>query len=286
MNAYDTAARWYEKARGSEDSFDKFISVWISFNALYGDEPVDREGEKISRLVARIRPEIAQAILNLPEVDYFCTLQPPVQYLNVRGEVSDTKGARQRLIRYRQQQPVVALENLLQILNKVRNNLFHGSKKINRTRDIDIVRNAYPIVSRVVESYFRVEPVNNNIAVLQSAVEQIQTTAESLKQGYNMIPKDRSNPVAILLEHDDLGHLLFVPPNHPEKLREAQQKLIARYEVNKPELFKEIDEIMYFVKDKIDKAIRNGCQPEELKSLKQEFAGLQNKYRDKGYDIH
>jgi len=35
QNQKDKIAKWYHKSLQEEDIFDKFISLWISFNAFY-----------------------------------------------------------------------------------------------------------------------------------------------------------------------------------------------------------------------------------------------------------
>ncbi|MGY3717660.1 hypothetical protein ACWE42_19285 [Sutcliffiella cohnii] len=138
----NVAERWYQKAVDSEDSFDQFISIWISFNAIYGRRSEGNEFRKIRSIINEFDRDAITNILSFDEVQYFYNIEPPIQFLNKDQEVEDTSNAQNNIKRYISRNPRTAMENLMYILNKVRNNLFHGDKRIERARDVEIVKHA------------------------------------------------------------------------------------------------------------------------------------------------
>jgi hypothetical protein len=49
---------------------------------------------------------------------------------------------------------------------------------------------------------------------------------------------------------------------------------------------KDLDEVLNFVKYRVNQAIENGCSEEEMDLLWKGFNNLQVKYREKGYYVH
>jgi hypothetical protein len=83
------ARRWYQKAVDCDDSFDQFISIWISFNALYGRRK-GNEYRKIKTVINEFNSETISNILSQDEVLYFCNVTPPIQFLDKNQEITDT----------------------------------------------------------------------------------------------------------------------------------------------------------------------------------------------------
>jgi hypothetical protein len=292
MNFLQTANRWYEKAGLASDSYDKFISAWISFNAIYGQEDnisEFTEKNKIRNVIRNLRESAVDAVMSLPEVDFFSQINPPIS-----GSRFDTSHQQQMLNRNLNYNRRKGLEHLILILNTVRNNLFHGSKDVNRTRDLEIVTKAYPIVSKLVEEYLMLErpsprkKSNEGLAEneKQSIIRELEKRLEHIQLNYSLIPKDENHPISILLDHNNLGNSLFIKESNPKRLRESQQILIHKFETNKTEMQKELDEVLRFVKNRVNQAIENGCSAEEMDLLWKEFNNLQMKYREKGYYVH
>jgi hypothetical protein len=216
MNFLLTANRWYEKAELASDSYDKFISAWISFNAIYGQEDTISEfteKDKIRNVIRNLRDSAVDAVMSLPEVQFFCQISPPIS-----GSRYDTSHQQQMLNRNLNYNRRKGLEHLILILNTVRNNLFHGSKDVNRTRDLDIVTNAYPIVSKLVEEYLMLErpstrqKSNENLSEDDNPkiIRELEQRLEYIQLNYNLIPKDENHPISILLDHNYLGNSLFI----------------------------------------------------------------------------
>jgi hypothetical protein len=291
------ARRWYQKAVDSDDSFDQFISIWISFNALYGRRE-GNEYRKIKTVINEFNSETISNILSQNEVLHFCDIMPPIQFLNKNQEIADTSDAQTQLKRNINRNPKIALENLMYILNKVRNNLFHGDKRIERPRDVEIVKKAYPIVREIVKSYLgldeNMEPIkqesrSNNHSIEENLLRKIGDLKEEIPNiliNYSTIPKDNQHPVSILLDRINMQANGIEPGfTTPQQMEDIRNGLLHLYEKNKPEVLKDIEEVYDFVDNRIKGVINNGCTEPEVKKFYKEYTELQKKYLKKGYQF-
>jgi hypothetical protein len=292
------ARRWYQKAVHSDDSFDQFISIWISFNAIYGRRD-GNEFRKIKSIINEFDNETITKILSFNEVQFFCNLVPAIQYLNINQEIENTIEDQSNLKRNINRDPRKALENLMFILNKVRNNLFHGDKRIERSRDVEIVKNAYPIVKEIVKSHLRLDddlvPVARETASSSDSIEKhlfekiedLKTEINNFTYSFSTIPKDKNHPISILLDRINMQANAIEPGfTTSEQLKEIQKSLLEKYEKNKPEILKDIEEVYNFVAKRITEVIENGCSEKEVSKFYDEYMELQKKYYDKGYQFN
>jgi hypothetical protein len=291
------ANRWYHKALNCEDSFDKFISIWISFNAIYGK----REGsefKKIKTIIRRFSNEDIKSILSLSEVEFFLKVDPPIKYINFEQEVKSTLLEQEEIKRSINRNPSLAIEKLMYILNKVRNNLFHGDKRIESNRDVDIVKNAYPIVRAIVQTHLRlvdnmelvtVEGEMKSDSVQKSVfykIENLQHEVDKLLTTYDTIPKNTNHPISIMLDRLNMqGNILEFGEIIPDKMEDIQKKLLQKYIQNKPEVLRDIEEVHHFVTTRMSEVIVNGCTKEDVKNFYAEYIELQKKYLEKGYQF-
>jgi hypothetical protein len=291
-NFVAVARRWYEKAVDSDDSFDQFISIWISFNAIYGRRE-GKEFRKIKSIINEFNRETITKILSFEEVQFFCRIDPPIEFLNMDLEVEDTSSAQMKLKRNLERQPRFALENLMFILNKVRNNLFHGDKRIERARDVDIVRHAYPIVKEIVKSHLGLDEQRGSIGggsnpsierELSERVDFLQEEMANILENYSVIPKGAHHPISILLDRNNMQANGIEPGwTTPQQLKDIRNNILDLYERNKPEVLRDIEEVYNFVDKRMQDVIDNGCKDEDLESFMREYTELQRKYLDKGY---
>jgi hypothetical protein len=304
----NVARRWYEKSSHYNDSFDQFISIWISFNAIYGSINYGREYEKIKQTLNQLTKEQINEIMKLQEVNYFCNIHPAIGYENDEGQYLTNDRAQNNLNRYKTSNPKEALKELLFIINKVRNNLFHGSKNVDRSRDTKIVSNAYPIVRKIVQHILNIEfedQSKQNEASHEDDLAAIETestsinellreiyqnsnqTSERLKSIINQMHTEirgRNHPVSIMLNFDYIGQLLF--PKEPlnqntidQFLRGLEQDLMN----NKTQEQQDIEEVSQFV-NKVKKL--DGAEESIVKQTYGDFIKMQQKFSKKGYDIH
>lgn len=291
------ADRWYQKAVDCEDSFDQFISIWISFNAIYGR----REGSefrKIKSIINEFNSDTITDILSYDEVQYFCNLVSPIEFLNQKLEIEDTSEAQNILNRNITRNPRLALEKLMYILNKVRNNLFHGDKRIENSRDVGIVKHAYPIVREIVKSHLGLDD-NMETFTRQSSstsnsmekkifnkIDDLQKDMLNMMDNYNAIPKDHKHPISILLDRANMSANAFEHGFTPtQEMEDIRKRLLERYERNKPGILQDIEEVYNFVDKRMSEVIKNGCTEIELKKFYREYIELQRKYLDMGYQF-
>jgi hypothetical protein len=112
----NTAYRWYEKAGDCADNYDQFISIWISFNSIYGSQHESYEIEKIKSTLHKLDNSSVDEIMSLNEVRFFIDIVNPIKYLDKENNLRDTGDWQQKLKSYYGRNNRIALENLLNIL--------------------------------------------------------------------------------------------------------------------------------------------------------------------------
>jgi len=289
------ASRWYQKAVDCDDRFDQFISVWISFNAIYGYRN-GKELEKINSILKEFNIEAIENILSRSEVQYFMDMVPSIQYLNLDKVILNTSNSQEKLKRNISSNPRLALENLMFILNKVRNNLFHGDKRIESNRDVDIVKHAYPIIREIVRIHLGFDenitstnqespPISNSIEqkIHEKSVAHLEEWTKMLEE-YTIISKDTNHPISLLLDRVNIqGNALEHGGITPSQMKGIQENLLELYDKRKPEVIRDIEEVYTFVSKRMSEVIDNGCEEIEVKNFHKEYIKLQKKYEDKGY---
>ncbi len=139
--------QWIDRGRGFDDPIDRFISLWIAFNAYLGARypGVDRDDLLVDSFVQDASEQLRLAQLRDPEFQQTFNdlrlLSPPV-YNERAGRPFRVHGDR----------PGTAYAALY----AVRNNLFHGSKTIDADRDREVVRIAAAFLDRTLAQF--VEP--------------------------------------------------------------------------------------------------------------------------------
>lgn len=171
----DRIIKWYQKAaydKGLEnpDPIDTFMYTWIAFNILYVyanemRQPSDRfneeggiinfatEYKKIwSQAMASSQSElkslgslIQKGLLPVYRSERnFKDLNNSIKYFSERVANDPIDFEDNELIK-----------SCAQILNRIRNNLFHGRKIYDNQDDISFVKNAEPILFRVIEIWLK-----------------------------------------------------------------------------------------------------------------------------------
>lgn len=145
------AASWLKKAETEKDDFDKFISLWFAFNALYNQFFHHSEIDAIYNLIFSHDKKIEYT-----ELRDILTLNSSTFFENriirdCRGNGKDTIEYAAKLkdnsnsLRYR-------LFYLLKILYQVRCNLFHGNKMFDSDSDQEIIKNAASSMELIIRA--------------------------------------------------------------------------------------------------------------------------------------
>jgi hypothetical protein len=139
--------QWIRRGREFDDPIDRFLSLWIAFNAYLGARypGIDRDDRLVDQFVQDVSERLRLAQLQDPVFQQTFNdlrlLSPPV-YNERAGRSLPVRGDR----------PGTAYAALY----AVRNNLFHGSKSIDADRDRQVVRIAAALLDRTLVQF--VEP--------------------------------------------------------------------------------------------------------------------------------
>lgn len=142
---------WSKKSEKEDNPFNKFISIWISFNALYSvicNCKYDKANiDKFSDY------EISKKINE-------CLLKEPKYKENLEFLKAYNNGKGIQNLKYKENPPkkISNFENfkeVLQFIYQVRNNLFHGGKQPKNPRDVKLVNASWYIVYCFMNKYIK-----------------------------------------------------------------------------------------------------------------------------------
>ncbi|MGV9170793.1 MAG: hypothetical protein ACOC38_12755 [Promethearchaeia archaeon] len=134
----DFVSEWYDRYELAD--FDKFIYLWISFNAYLSQ----RSGETSGRnMIEWFKENQKSRYLELLQKDE--KLRDAVDWFVGQGVTNMKSGD------YYKPENEKDFENIVEVIYQVRCNLFHGSKSRDATIDRDIVVNA----TKVLDGLFR-----------------------------------------------------------------------------------------------------------------------------------
>lgn len=143
------ANKWYTLAHECEvpanDTFFRFVAIWISFNALYASMYSDKEGDWNQVRSFAGNPDAIDRHRNLLSKD--SVYLESVSVLKDKG-VYDLRNRRWRNIRHEHD-----LTSVASCLYQVRNNLFHASKMPGNPRDKCLVEASYAIVVKLIAPF-------------------------------------------------------------------------------------------------------------------------------------
>ncbi len=139
----EKAIKWFEKGTAEQDYIDKFIYLWIAFNALYNSiEFIGNERERVvAHIVGNYNTQLYEKIFKSSYVKTF--MVKPV--INVYKPNQDLE----EFIFYKLKYSIKNKEKMQMLFNtiyRVRCNLFHGSKTPDSYRDNDLIKNAGAIL--------------------------------------------------------------------------------------------------------------------------------------------
>lgn len=142
------AQEWLQRSREAEDPIDGFSNAWRAFNNLY--YPVKGPHERVKVLYyleENVNEELAAELLAEHEGQVNYLLGEPV--IDMRGNGRNTASHIQAF--QAGDTSLDKLKELFMIIYQVRCNLEHGQKSPSRDRDIELCREARPLVEHVVE---------------------------------------------------------------------------------------------------------------------------------------
>ena len=145
--AMQIAKDWIDKGDSEQHCFDQFICYWISFNCFYSTlTRIESDKEAIKKI--REGGEYSVYYTSDFKEKYSKELN------NLRNIGSLLKGYSKS-----EYKPKISskfkFEEVIELLYKIRNNLFHGNKSIQRERDVKVIENAVPVLKIIVKESFK-----------------------------------------------------------------------------------------------------------------------------------
>ncbi len=151
------AHTWLKKAEAENDAFDRFISLWFAFNALYNEFYERDERRAIRDFIWNRFPsdrykKRIETLLQSESAIFFKNRR----IRNLRSSSSEQNDrwwdTRENIERFTNKEYMVnkRLCELLMIVYQVRCNLFHGDKVYSYSSDEDILTNAGNILNTIL----------------------------------------------------------------------------------------------------------------------------------------
>lgn len=128
---------WIEKSESEKQPFNKYIALWIAFNAYYSSA-TNENFEKDSITKIKCQSELKQyylSIANSEEITNLLSVSPIINMKNNKAVIINGKED---------------YSSIIETLYQIRNNLFHGSKTDHIERDEEVVTAALPILKKIV----------------------------------------------------------------------------------------------------------------------------------------
>ena len=151
--------RWFEKSSENSNSFDAFISLWISFNAFYASKKgIRSEQNQLHNIKDRYKKLFSDFVSsNGKQFEDFKT------YIENKGQnpgfIQDMRVSSEQEEYKKRYLNITSLCEYLDCLYQVRCNLFHGNKALNDSQDEKLVRYAYVSLKKFLEKLYKKEGI-------------------------------------------------------------------------------------------------------------------------------
>ncbi|NLE46405.1 MAG: hypothetical protein GX620_16945 [Chloroflexi bacterium] len=170
-------------AKQTEEPLQAYMCYWIAFNNIYNEIARRRsswfhyEKPRIAQARLAFTPELKHALIQDAGVEYFVNRAPSYWHAFIESaegtkpngvlNVGTTRGSSRVKwsginVDLYQRYPEgdlsdvevnMLVEEIVGVLYTVRNNLFHGDKQAYNENELEVVRNALPLLSIIVESF-------------------------------------------------------------------------------------------------------------------------------------
>lgn len=161
-------SRWYEKSKNAtqqpDDVFDRFISLWIAFNAYYAVRnprvPERAQLEWVRSAHKKLFPSIVRAH-NQKFEDFKKYIEDK---LNNSGFIKDLRYAEVDKEEYKKRyQNLESLCEYLECVYQIRCNLFHGGKNLVDAQDKKLVELALSTLTVFLEEILKQEGIIKSV---------------------------------------------------------------------------------------------------------------------------
>lgn len=153
-NQRELIRRWFEKSKRQRNAFDRFISLWISFNAFYAAEHLrESERQQLNNINNDYKNFFVELTRSNPK--YFQDFKTYIETKTKNaGFIQDLRfpiGQEKHKRRYAN---LGSLCEYLDCVYQVRCNLFHGGKNLEDGQDQEIVSRAYSSLAVFLERIY------------------------------------------------------------------------------------------------------------------------------------
>lgn len=150
------AKAWYKKGKASSDAMEKFIELWISFNALYckmGDLGKLKEYQQIKAFVNEQGEEKYRSTLEV--TDLFN--ERIIKNLHPIGSQPKDTTPEWKTLNSQTESDIKKLQDLFVCIYRARCNLFHGDKLPDDYNDLLIASESAKVLEHYLTIYFNAE---------------------------------------------------------------------------------------------------------------------------------
>jgi|GEM_PF-1788672 len=164
-------SRWFKKALGDKDHFDRFFSLWIALTVAakkWCDDTGagsrrDRDGKRIERFLKGNQRGVLQAMdARGEDVAALAKRRGTLSGAAIldiwpeRGRAHQLKSKFERFSRHYRGEMALPddekVDTLVEILRQVRNNTFHGVKVYDDREDAQLLNMVNPILEEIIRS--------------------------------------------------------------------------------------------------------------------------------------
>ena len=147
------AVDWYKKGAASSDAMEKFIELWISFNALYCKANGQGDYEKINAFIKEQGEEKYRSTLEV--TDFFN--HRLIKNLHPRKNQAKDTTLEMEILNSQTKSDTEKLQNLFICIYRARCNLFHGDKLPYDYNDLLIASESAKVLEHYLTIYFNAE---------------------------------------------------------------------------------------------------------------------------------
>jgi hypothetical protein len=159
-NQYSLIKRWYNKAKHQRNYFDKFISLWISFNAYYAHKDLEKtEQKQLQEFLQNHAAEFNGACNQVEFSDFKCHIDTKSRNKGYIQDLRYEKNTDREIRNRKYYSTVTNFEQYIDCVYQVRCNLFHGGKNLEDGQDEEIVKLAFKSLLKLITAVYNKESI-------------------------------------------------------------------------------------------------------------------------------
>ena len=165
--------KWFQRAREADDEFDRFFSAWIALVVAAQRLPSKKDTDR-KRVVAYFRAKksrVMSAVKKREQEMMWLARRQGTMYgtpiIDIDTDNEYLCNLFTKLSRHYTSKEAMPddefVKALAELLNKIRNNVFHGAKVYDDKEDLELLKNVNPVLLEVLKECEMEALANNNI---------------------------------------------------------------------------------------------------------------------------